>query len=126
MPTYTPPVFNVVAQVWAPPALPSTGVPTFAAYNLQVYTFSRVPPVLFHPGSGRWLPLIILREAFANAVHLGINYIVSHSFPPLTSQPFYKVQYAQLMHVGFSNQYFAYYCLQCNSNGTIPRTPLPT
>src|SRR5580765_2880791 len=92
----------------------------------QIYIYSRTPQMLFHPASGRWLPLIIIRESFAAAQHIGVNYIVKHSQPPLVPDAYYKVQYQMRMHVGFPNQYFAYPSLQCNANGTIPLTPLPT
>lgn len=126
MPTYTPPNFNAVCNVWVPPALPSAAPPTFVGNLYQVYMYSRTPTLLLHPGSGRWLPLIIIREPFAAAVHLAADWIVSHTTVPGVPQMYYRVQYVQRMHVGFPNQYFAAMSLQCNANGTIPRLPLPT
>jgi hypothetical protein len=122
---YLPPNFNVTCNVWQPPHTPAANLPDTAGL-FQIYLYSRTPQMLLHPGSGRWLPLIIIREAFAAAQHLGINHIVGHTGPPLAPNAYYKVQYALRMHVGFPNQYFAYPSLQCNSNGTIPLTPLPT
>ena len=126
MPVYTPPNFNVLANVWVPPANPAANLPTFVNVAYQIYVNARLPELLFHPGSGRWLPLIIIREPFAAAVHLAVDWIVEHTQPPVVPRAIYKVQYVQRMHVGFPNQYFAAYCLQCNPNGTIPKTPLPT
>jgi len=126
MPIYLPPNFNAACDVYVPPALPSTGPPTFTGVMYQIYQYSRTPLLLFHPGSGRWLPSIIIREPFAAALHLGVDWIVEHTQPPGVPRGIYRVQYAQRMHVGFPNQYFAYISLPCNTNGTIPKTPLPT
>lgn len=125
MPTYLPPNFNATCDVWIPPNTPAVNLPSFNG-PYQVYIYSRTPQLIFHPASGRWLPLIIIREPFAAGAHLGIDYILSHSQPPGTPAAYYKVQYALRMHVGFPNQYFAYPALQCNANGTVPKTPLPT
>ena len=125
MPIYSPPNFNVLCSVWFPPHVPSAN-PVDYTQLLQVYVYSRTPQQMFHPGSGRWLPLTIIREPFAAGAHLGIDYIVQHTQPPGVPTAYYKVQYAQRLHVGFPNQYFAYPALQCNANGTIPRVPLPT
>jgi hypothetical protein len=126
MPIYTPPQFTASCSIWKKPAVPSGGPATFTNVLLQVYAYSRTPQLLFHPGTGRWLPVIIIREPFAAGNHLGIDDIVSHTQPPLVPNAYYRVQYAQRMHVGFPNTYFAYMSLQCNANGTIPLLPLPT
>jgi|SRR5580765_1703751 len=122
---YLAPNFNVTCNVWFPGHVPSINLPDSSGL-FQIYIYSRTPQMLFHPASGRWLPLIIIRESFAAAQHIGVNYIVKHSQPPLVPDAYYKVQYQMRMHVGFPNQYFAYPSLQCNANGTIPLTPLPT
>jgi len=126
MPVYLPPTFSAVHSVWKKPAVPSGGPPTFTGVPLQVYIYSRTPELIFHPGSGRYLPLIIIREPFAAGNHLAIDDIVSHAQPPGVPSAYYRVQYQLRMHVGFPNQYFAYPSLQCNSNGLIPLSPLPT
>jgi len=126
VPVYTVPNFNVFCDMWAPPTTPAANPPSFAAVQCQVYVFSRTPQLMFHPGSGRWLPVIIVRIPFAFAVTLGPDWIVAVAGSFAQGTSYVKSQYLQLMHAGFPNRYYAMYCLQCNANGTIPKTPLPT
>lgn len=126
MPTYTLPQFNVGTSVWTPPHNPAGNPPDFTGVLVQWYVYSRTPTMLFHPGSGRWLPMIILRIPYAFAVTIVPDWIfgIAGSLP---QGPHYvKVQYKQLMHAGFPNTYYALFCLQCNANGSIPLVPLPT
>lgn len=125
-PVYVPPQFNVLASVWRPPNLPSLGAPNFTLVTVQVYTYSRTPQQMLHPESDRWLPVIIIRFPYTSAIHWRTDDIFSHNAIPQETIPYYKAQYVVRMHAGFPNQYMAAYCLQCNANGTIPRTPLPT
>lgn len=126
MPIYTAPNFNVLASVWMPPRNPAGFAADFTNVACQVYMYSRTPTLLFHPGSGRWLPQILIRIPFSFAVSIPPDAI----FRPAGTSPQgpdnYKVQYKVRMHSGFPNQYYSLHCLQCNDNGTIPRTPLPT
>jgi hypothetical protein len=126
MPIYTPPVFVPAYNVWKAPTVPSTSAPTFGAVSLQVYVYSRQPPFLFHPGSGRWLPCISIREPFAAGNHLRVDDIVSHATNLLPGIQYYRVQFSQTVHAGFSNAYYTHYSLQCNANGSIPYLPLPS
>lgn len=127
MPVYTPPVFNALMNVWDPPATPGSGPPTFTNIACQLYVYSRTPTLLWHPGSGRQLPLIIIRLPFTTPGLPRIDSIWrAGAVPPVFPDQYFKVQYYQVMHYGFPNEYWALYCLQCNLNGTIPRTPLPT
>lgn len=123
---YTPPNFNVSANVWLPPAIPSSSGPTFTAVACQFYTYSRTPQLLLHPATGRWLPAIIIRIPFTFPALLPPDTIFTSTVATNQGNFYYKVQYALHLHVGFPNQYFSLFCLQCNQNGTIPRTPLPT
>jgi hypothetical protein len=123
---YTAPNFNAVCNVWKKPATPAGGPPTFGGVLYQIYVYSRTPSLLLHPGTGRWLPLIIIREQFAAGNHLAVDDIVGHPTNLLPLVQYYRVQYSQEMHHGFPNQYYAHYSLQCNANGTIPYLPLPT
>jgi len=122
MPTYTPPNFNSTASFWFPPATPAAG-PASYTQLIQLYVNARDPLLMWHPGSGRWLAAVIIRQPFAAAVALVPDMIVS-----VPNQPtfYYRIQYVQRMHSGFPNQYSAGYAIQCNANGSIPRTPLPT
>jgi len=126
MPIYTTPTFNVSTSVWTPGHSPATHVADFTNVMCQVYVYSRTPPLMYHNGSGRWLPQILIRIPFS----FPINVLPDTIFRPSGSSPQgfdnYKVQYKIRLHSGFSNQYHSLYCLQCNDNGTIPRTPLPT
>jgi hypothetical protein len=126
MPNYVAPNFNVVADLWSPPAVPSTSAPTFTAIACQIYTYSRTPQLMFHPGSGRWLPVIIVRLPFGFPIVILPDMIFKSGATTTQGPDYHKVQYIQRLHVGFPNQYYACYCLQCNANGTIPKTPLPT
>jgi len=126
MPVYTPPVFNVVADLWLPPAVPAANPPSFTAVSMQPYINSRNPPLLLHPGSGRWLPVIIVRIPFGFPIFLPIDAIWRYGVGTTQGAEHVKVQYVQRLHTGFPNQYYAAICLQCNANGTIPKTPLPT
>lgn len=126
MPVYLPPNFNTGCSIWKRPAVPAVNLPTFTGVLLQIYIYSRSPELLFHPGSGRYLPLIIIREPYSAANKLAVDDIVQHTSHPAAPDQFLRVQYALHMHVGFPNQYFAYPSLRCNANGTIPLTPLPT
>lgn len=126
MPLYTPPNFNVAADVWLPPAVPSSSAASFTGVSCQPYVYSRAPQLMLHVASGRWLPVIIIRLPFGFPANLPPDTI----FRVTTSAPFpddhYKVQYVLRLHTGFTNQYYSLVCLQCNANGTVPRTPLPT
>jgi len=126
MPTYLPPNFNLLLDTWAPPATPAANPPTFTNVACQLYAYSRLPELMFHPASGRYLPLIIIRLPFAFPVQVKPDWIFRTNSSPTQGTFYYKVQYVQEMHAGFPNRYFALYTLQCNANGTIPRTPLPT
>lgn len=126
MPVYTPPNFNAFLDVWVPPATPATAVATFTNVSVQVYVYSRTPELMLHPASGRWLPVIIIRVPFATSVTITPDWIYKANGSLPQGPHYYKVQYIVEMHTGFPNQYYALYCLQCNANGTIPRTPLPT
>jgi len=125
MANYTLPDFGLAADVWNPPATPAANPPTFTGVHCQVYTYSRTPQQMLHPGSGRWLPVIIIRLPITYPVQIRIDSIWTYT--AITQpQEYLKVQYVNRMHTGFANQYWAAYCLQCNANGTIPRLPVPT
>ena len=126
MPTFTPPNFNVSADVWLPPLVPATSPPSFTAVACQPYVYSRAPQLMLHPGSGRWLPCIIIRLPFAFATALPPDSIFRIPTAAAFPTDYYKVQYVLRLHTGFTNQYYSLVSLQCNDNGTIPRTPLPT
>lgn len=126
MPVYTPPNFNVVGDMWLPPLTPAANPPSFTGVSFQPYIYSRNPTMMFHPGSGRWLPVIIVRIPFGFSVAVPADTIFRHSVGTTQGPNYYKVQYLQRMHSGFPNQYYAAMSLQCNSNGTIPKLPLPT
>lgn len=126
MPVYTTPNFNCFLDAWAPPAVPALNPPTFVMIQCQVYAYSRTPQLMWHPGSGRWLPVIIVRIPFAFAVTIVPDWIFKSPGSFAQGPHYMRVQYLQLMHTGFANQYYALYCLQCNANGSIPRVPLPS
>lgn len=126
MPTYSPPNFNALLDVYQPPATPAANPPTYTNVLCQVYINGRVPYQMFHLGSGRWLPGIIIRLPFAYSATLRIDSTWRDKVVCPTSPVNYKVQHMAKLHTGFPNQYHSLYCLQCNDDGTIPQTPLPT
>lgn len=126
MPVYTVPDFNTFLDMWNPGHVPSANPPDASNVQVQVYVYSRVPQLMLHPASGRWLPVIIIRIPFAFSQLIRPDTIFKANGSLPQGPHYYKVQYTQEMHTGFPNQYYALYCLQCNANGTIPKTPLPT
>jgi len=126
MPIYTPPNFNILADIWMPPANPAAGPPTFTAVACQQYVYSRTPELSLHPQSGRWLPVIIIRVPFAFPITIVPDMIWKQTGSLPNGPKYYKVQWVVLMHAAFTNQYYAQYCFECNANGTIPKVPLPT
>jgi hypothetical protein len=126
MPTYSPPNFNVLLNLWTPPATPAGNPPTFTNIACQLYVYSRIPELYLHPPSGKYLPLIIIRLPDAFPIQIKVDWIFGETPPIPQVVTYYKVQFFQHMHAGFPNRYWGLYCVQCNSNGTIPRVPFAT
>lgn len=115
---YATPVMNLLVDEWVPPNTPAIGAPDNVALACQIYIPSRMEGIeQYEAGGGTYTPPIIFR-------HLGTldeSRGVIHNDGP-GSTVYYKSVFSQKMHLGFPNEYDAEMHIQCNADGTSPRT----
>lgn len=124
---YTPPQFNVFADVWYAPHVPANDEPDVENQACQFYVtpkgqyFLDPPPFSFFP------PPIYLRMPFADSTVWASLFICE--VPPESGR-FFRAVWKELVHLGFPNQYRLVILFQCDDFGAaayhdVPNPPTP-
>jgi len=118
--TFPLPQFPLLARVWNPANLPVTNPPNFAGMHCQLYVdphavqfLATVAPLNASIVATTWAKFPVGSWVFLRG---GILMI-----PELTGT-YYKIQYKEIFYQGFPQQYEGVLVVQCDANGTIPRT----
>jgi len=118
--TYPLPQFPLRADVWDPANLPVTNPPSFAGMFCQLYVdphstmfLATVAPLNASIVATTWAKFPIGSWTFLRGGILRI--------PRLTGT-YYKIQYREDFYLGFPQAYDGVLVVQCDANGTIPRT----
>jgi len=112
---FTPPQFNVLADIWACGNKPSAGDPDFENVSVQLYINPRVPwsedttfTIIFNS------PGIFVRMPESASVAWQACTILEI---PAESGRYYFARWKDIMHLGFPNQYRVILVAQCDADG---------
>jgi hypothetical protein len=111
---FTPPVFNLLADIWFCGNTPAEGDPDFENQNCQLYLPSRVTLGFDRTTHDYLISGIQVRlpaEAVVNWQSTNILEI------PAESGRYFLAQFKEYQHAGFPNQYLLIVCLQCDDTG---------
>ena len=111
---FTPPTFNLLADLWFCGNKPADGDPDFEDQSCQLYLPSRVVLAFDRVEHNYLISGIQLRlpaEAAVNWASLNIAEV------PAESGRYFLAQFKEYQHAGFPNQYLLVVVLQCDENG---------
>lgn len=111
---FTPPVFNLLADIWFCGNKPADGDPDFENQECQLYLPSRVVFAIDRSTHNYFVSGIHVRIPFASSVNWASTNILEI---PAESGRYFLAQFKEVMHQGFPNQYLVIVCLQCDENG---------
>lgn len=113
---FSPPQFNVLADVWYCGHAPATHVPDAENLTVQLYINSRAPFSIDDPFFQVFdYPATFVRiPASADATWKSAHILEI----PAESGRYYKARWKDIMHLGFPNEYRAISVAQCDAEGT--------
>lgn len=111
---FTPPDFNVLANLWFGTNTPNTGLFDFENQACQLYVTSRGPFDVDGLLPNNFSPPIYFRMPWASDSNWRETQIVEC---PAGSLRYYRVRWKEYMHVGFPNQYLVIILNQCDGDG---------
>lgn len=111
---FTPPDFNVLANLWFGTNTPNTGLFDFENQECQLYVTSRGPFDVDGTLPNNFSPPIYFRMPWAANFNWRETQIVEC---PAGSLRYYSVRWKEYMHVGFPNQYLVIILGQCDGDG---------
>ncbi len=114
MSVYTPPVFNVLADIWYADHVPASSPPDEENQQVQFYIYSR-HGLNIEPGQQElWVPPIYIRlPAAANDIWVSAQIVEC----PAESGRYYRARWKDIYHLGFPNQYLVILVEQCDDEG---------
>ena len=114
---FRPPTFNMLALVWLEGQDAAVDEPDYVDILMQVYVHSRADIDVTPGQPERWVPPIYLRfPKEYSLIRTGAIIQVSDRFGD-----YYKVRWAQAIHMGFPNEYWMTQCEQCDVDCNTPR-----
>lgn len=118
---FTPPLFNLLFNYWAPGNLPSGG-PALASYYAQLYVYSRSAADSFPGNNLTYPPSVWLRVSKATIQDIAPDIVGSYwSFTDTVPVVrYYRCRWWEWTHVGFPNQYGMLNVDQVSSSGVVP------
>lgn len=112
------PVFNLLANQWSLGTRPSTHPPNRTDVPCQLFFHSRAF-LDIQPGiTSQWVPPIFIRVPKDSSHLAGVGTIWEIS---QGEGLYYKVRWAERVHAGFDNEYYAALAEQCSDAGNTPR-----
>lgn len=123
MPTYTPPNFVNHLDAWVQPATPAGGPPTYTNIPCQIYTWSKAANLYRDSGTGKDVPIIIVRVPDVLGVDPIAGWIFGKDLPSPNDDNMFLSLFRMRMHAGFPNVYKQHYCVRCNRVGAIVVPP---
>lgn len=115
---YELPTFNLRFSQWLSPRTPQDGAPDIENIPGQLYIQSRFPIDMQPVIANSYIPPIIIRYMEASLdPHLD-DIFVAETLPG----EYYKARAYFRMHAGFPNEYMSLLVVQCDADGTTPRT----
>lgn len=118
--TFPLPQFPLRADVWDPAALPTTNPPSFAGMFCQLYVDPHADMIYIPvaPYNGSILATTWIKFPIGSWVFKRGGII---QCPRLTGT-YFKIQYKEFFYLGFPQAYEGVLVVQCDANGTVPRT----
>jgi len=114
MATYSPPNFNVLADLWFGSNVPFTSLPDFEDQACQFYVYSRGLLDITPSDEELWVPPIYLRLPLASIVNWRNLQVVE--CPPASGR-WFRARWKERMHMGFPNEYLVVILQQCDAEG---------
>lgn len=111
---FTPPVFNLLADVWFCGNVPADGDPDFENQACQLYLPSRVVWGMDRSTHNYFVSGIQIRLPFESLVNWASANVIE---VPAESGRYFLAQFKEVQHQGFPNQYLLIVCLQCDEDG---------
>jgi hypothetical protein len=111
---FTPPVFNLLADVWFCGNTPFDGDPDVENQAVQLYLPSRVVVANDRPTDQYFVSAIQIRLPFENVVNWQSAFIYEC---PAESGRYFLACFKEYQHLGFPNQYLLTGVLQCDDTG---------
>lgn len=125
MASYTPPVFNLICDVWIDGAYPAVSAfPDYTSVPCQKYIPSRIFLDVTPGQWDLWVPPVVVRVP-GSAPGVGDAPITNWGVIecPSGSTHFYRVRWCERMHEGFPNEYVILVCEQVQADLT-PLAPV--
>ncbi|AXH79035.1 MAG: hypothetical protein [Circular genetic element sp.] len=111
---FTPPIFNVLCDIWFIGRVPSAGDPDFENQACQLYIPSRGILDITPGELELWVPPVYLRLPFSAIDIWKVAAVVE--CPPESGR-YYRCRWKDIYHIGFPNQYLVAIVEQCNVDG---------
>lgn len=125
MPAWTPPQFINALDIWKFPRNPAVGAPNATNRPYQIYTWSRAQNSWQDPATGKWVPIILIREPSAPSIVVAPGDVLGKDLAAPNDDQLYLLLYKIRMHSGFPNAYIQYPSVRCRRDGTVWVPPLP-
>jgi len=122
---FTPPQFINNLDRWVNPARPVSALPNYTNQPYQIYTWSRQANFWFDSTTGRYFPVIILREPKIASQYAQPGDVIGKDVGFTTYPLLWLVLYKTVIHPGFPNEYNQLYCTACDRAGSPLRNPSP-
>jgi len=112
--SYTVPAFNLTADVWEYPDVPTSAVPVFEDVACQLYIASRGLLDITPGVPTEWVPPIQLRMPIAAGSAWIAAWVIEC---PVGSNRYYRLRWKERQHQGFANEYLLAIVEQCDEDG---------
>lgn len=119
---YTLPQFNLTFDVWKPGNTPAGGPADYFGIAAQMYLMSRADADRDEAGNPAYVPAIIIRtDNTIPVLQVGVvNKTIWYYQDSAGFKNYYLVRWYNIVHAGFSNEYWMLVCDQCDDNGITP------
>jgi len=122
---FTLPKFINNLDRWLNPARPATAAPNFTNQPYQIYSWSKQANFWFDSTSGRYFPIIIIREPPSPSQFTQPGDVVGKDVVFVPYPLLWLVLFKTTIHPGFPNAYQQLYCTACDRAGAPLRNPSP-
>jgi hypothetical protein len=118
--TFPLPQFPLFASVWDPAALPTTNPPSAIGLACQLYVDPHADMIFIPvaPYSSSILATTWIK--FPGELHTMLRGGIIRC--PEALGYYYKIMYKEFFYLGFPQSYLGVLVVQCDANGTVPRT----
>jgi len=118
----TPPVFNLFTGAWNFPNLPSSSLPDYSGFQVQLYVESRAGGLdIQYSDSTLYVPSIIVRFPKWDGILIPDDpdniWVWQFDNDAVNAGRFYRTFFKETMHKGFPNEYRMHMVAQCDDFG---------